>query len=72
MTADDLENVMLNGKLLSGFEGQIFHLLEEAPTSLVSGAIKQLAIKKNVSAKLLWKNLASVSYTHLDVYKRQH
>ena len=61
MTVDDLEIVMLNGKLLSGFEGQIFHLLEEAPTSLVSGAIKQLAIRKNVSAKLLWKNLALIA-----------
>lgn len=61
MNADDLVSVMLNGKLMTGFEGQIFHLLDEAPTSLVSGAVKQLASQKCVSAKQIWKNLAKLA-----------
>lgn len=61
MSINDLESLMIDGKLLPGFEGQIFHLIEEAPTSLVSGAIKQISAKKNVNAKLLWKNLSKIA-----------
>lgn len=61
MSASDLEKFMLSGKIQPGLEGQVLHLLDETPTSLVSGAVKQIATKKNIKAKLLWKNLAKVA-----------
>jgi len=61
MSQSDLEKFMLSAKIQPGFEGQVLHLIDETPMSLVSGAIKQLAAKKNVSAKQLWKNLANVA-----------
>jgi transcriptional regulator with XRE-family HTH domain len=61
MSLSDLEKFMLSGKIQPGFEGQVLHLIDETPTSLVAGAIKQLAAKKKISAKQLWKNLAQVA-----------
>lgn len=58
MAASDLEKLMLSGIIQPGFEGQVMHLIDETPTSLVAGAVKQLAAKKNINAKLVWKNLA--------------
>lgn len=61
MSAPDLEKLMLSGKIQPGFEGQVMHLIDETPTSLVAGAVKQLSAKKNINAKLIWKNLAHVA-----------
>lgn len=61
MSASGLEKLMLSGKIQPGFEGQVMHLIDETPTSLVAGAVKQLAAKKNINAKLIWKNLAHVA-----------
>ena len=52
---------MLSGKIQPGLEGQVLHLIDETPISLVAGAVKQIAAKKNIKAKLLWKNLAKVA-----------
>ena len=61
MSVSDLEKFMLNGKIQPGLEGQVLHLIDETPTSLVTSAVKQIAAKKNIKAKLLWKNLAKVA-----------
>jgi len=61
MTASDLEKFMLDGKIQPGLEGQVLHLIDETPTALVAGAIKQLAAKNNINAKLVWKNLAHIA-----------
>ncbi len=61
MSVPDLEKLMLSGTIPPGLEGQVLHLIDETPTSLVSGAVKQLAAKKNVKAKEVWKNLAHVA-----------
>lgn len=61
MSVHEFEKFMLSGKIQSGLEGQVMHLLDETPTSLVAGAIKQLAVKKNINAKLVWKTLAHVA-----------
>lgn len=61
MSASDLETLMLSGTVLPGLEGQVLHLIDETPTSLVSGAVKQLSAKKKVQAKQVWKNLAKVA-----------
>lgn len=61
MSVHEFEKFMLSGKIQSGLEGQVMHLLDETPTSLVAGAIKQLAVKKNINAKLAWKTLAHVA-----------
>lgn len=61
MTVSDLEEFMLSGKILPGFEGQVLHLIDETPTSFVVGAVKQIAEKNNINAKLVWKNLAHVA-----------
>lgn len=61
MTKAQLELVMLNGEKLDGFEGQIFHLIEEAPASLITGAVKQMAIEKQFKPKQIWKNLARLA-----------
>lgn len=61
MSISDLEKFMLSGKIQPGFEGQAFHLIDETPTSLVTGAVKQLAAKKKIKAKQVWKNLAHVA-----------
>jgi len=61
MSAADLEKFMLSGEIQPGFEGQVMHLIDETPTSLVAGAIKQLSAKKHINAKLVWKNLAHVA-----------
>ena len=61
MSISDLESFMLSGKIQPGFEAQVMHLIEETPTSIVSGAVKQLAEKKNINAKLVWENIANVA-----------
>ena len=61
MSISDLEKFMLSGKVQPGLEGQVMHLIDETPTSLVAGAIKQLSANNNVNAKLIWKNLAHVA-----------
>lgn len=61
MSVSDLEKLMLSGKIQPGLEGQVLHLIDETPTSLVAGAIKQLSAQKNMNAKQLWKNLANVA-----------
>jgi transcriptional regulator with XRE-family HTH domain len=61
MSASELEKFMLSGKIQPGLEGQVLHLIDETPTSLVASAVKQIAMKKNIKAKLVWKNLAKVA-----------
>ena len=61
MSVSDLEKFMLSGKIQPGLEGQVLHLIDETPTSLVVSAVKQIAAKKKIKAKLLWKNLAKVA-----------
>ena len=61
MMTSDLEQFFLSGKIEPGFEGQIMHLIDETPTSLVAGAIKQISAKKKVDAKMIWRNLAHVA-----------
>ena len=61
MSASDLEKFMISGKIQPGLEGQVLHLIDETPTSLVVSVVKQVAAKKNIKAKLLWKNLARVA-----------
>lgn len=61
MSVYELEKFMMSGQIQPGLEGQVMHLIDETPTSLVAGAIKQLAVKKNINAKLVWKTLAHVA-----------
>ena len=61
MSVSELEKFMLSGKIEPGLEGQVMHLIDETPTSLDVGAVEQLAAKKNISAKSIWKNLARVA-----------
>lgn len=61
MSPPVLENLMLSGKIEPGFEGQAMHLIDETPVSLIAGAVKQLAARKNVKAKRIWSNLAAVA-----------
>ncbi len=61
MSVSDLEKFMLSGKIQPGLEGQVLHLIDEMPTSLVASAVKQIAAKKNIKAKLVWRNLAKVA-----------
>jgi transcriptional regulator with XRE-family HTH domain len=61
MSVSDLEQLMLSGSIPSGLEGQVMHLIDETPSPLIAGAIKQLAMKKNMDAKRLWKNLANIA-----------
>ncbi|MFD0912452.1 helix-turn-helix domain-containing protein [Methylophilus luteus] len=61
MSASDLEKLMQSGKIEPGIEGQVMHLIDETPISIVAGAVKQLASKKELNAKLIWKNLAHVA-----------
>ena len=56
-----INKFMLSGKIQPGLEGQVLHLIDETPTSLVTSAVKQIATKKNIKFKLLWKNLAKVA-----------
>ena len=61
MSVPDLEKFMLTGKTEPGFEGQVMHLIDETPTSMVEGAVEQLAAKNNINAESIWKNLARVA-----------
>lgn len=61
MSISDLEKFLLSGKIQPGLEGQVLHLIDETPTSLVASTVKQIAAKKNIKAKLVWKNLAKVA-----------
>ena len=61
MSFYEFEKLLVSGKIEAGFEGQLMHLIDETPISLLSGAIKQLAAKKNINAKAVWKNLAHVA-----------
>lgn len=63
MTQAELEAVMLKGEVPIGYEGQLFHLIEEASIALVTGAVKQLAMKQQVNPKHIWKNLAKLAMT---------
>jgi hypothetical protein len=42
-------------------EGQVLHLIDETPVSLVTSTVKQVAAKKKVTPKQVWKNLAKVA-----------
>lgn len=61
MSISDLEKFLLSGNIQPGLEGQVLHLIDETPTSLIASAIKQLALNKNIEAKLIWQNLAKVA-----------
>jgi len=61
MTVSDLEKLMLSGIVQPGLEGQVMHLIDETPTSLIAGAVKQLSAKNNTNAKMVWKNLAHIA-----------
>jgi hypothetical protein len=61
MSVPDLEKFLLSGNIQPGLEGQVLHLIDETPTSLIASAIKQLALNKNIEAKLIWQNLAKVA-----------
>lgn len=61
MTRTQLEALMLKGDMPSGYEGQLFHLIEEASIVLLTGAVKQLAIQKQAKPKQIWKNLAQLA-----------
>lgn len=61
MTKAQLEALMLNGELPTGYEGQLFHLIEEASIALLTGAVKQLANQKHINPKKIWKNLAKLA-----------
>lgn len=61
MSVAELEEFMMTGKIQLGFEGQVLQLIDETPTSMVEGAVEQLAAKNNINAKLIWKNLARVA-----------
>jgi transcriptional regulator with XRE-family HTH domain len=61
MSVSDFEMFMLSGKIQLGLEGQVMHLIDETPTSLIAGAIKQLSAKKRINAKQVWKNMAHVA-----------
>jgi transcriptional regulator with XRE-family HTH domain len=61
MSASDLEKLMLSGKIQPGLEGQVMHLLDETPTSLLTSTVKQIALKQNIPAKLIWKNLTQIA-----------
>ena len=61
MTLPELENFMLTGKIEPGLEGQVMHLIDETPTSLLIDAVNQLAAKKNINAEVIWKYLARVA-----------
>jgi len=61
MTESELEKLMLGGVIQPGLEGQVLHLIDETPTSLVASAVKQIAVKRNIKPKQIWKNLAKVA-----------
>lgn len=61
MTKIQLEALMLKGEVSPGFEGQVFHLIEEASPVLIAGAVKHLASEKMTSPKGIWKNLAKLA-----------
>ena len=61
MSETDLEEFMLSGVVPQGLEGQVLHLIDETPISLVTSTVKQVAAKKKVTPKLIWKNLAKVA-----------
>jgi len=61
MSETDLEKFMLSGVVPTGLEGQVLHLIDETPVSLVTSTVKQIAAKKNVKPKQIWKNLSKVA-----------
>lgn len=61
MTLPELECLLLDGHIAAGHEGQVLHLLDESPTPLIIGAVKQLAHQRHISAKRIWKTLAGIA-----------
>jgi len=61
MSEAALEKFMLSGLIPAGLEGQVLHLIDETPVSLVTSTVKQVAAKKKVTPKQVWKNLAKVA-----------
>lgn len=61
LSKPQLEAVMLKGVVPTGYEGQIFHLIEEASLALITGAVKQLAMQKQAKPKQIWQNLAKLA-----------
>lgn len=62
MGVSEFETLLLKGKVEPGFEGQVFHLIDETPTKILSGAIKQIAHKKSIDPKIAWKNLSKIAH----------
>ncbi len=56
-----LQTLLLTGQLPNGFEGQVLHLLDETPTPLLAGLVRQLAHQHTTPPKRLWKNLAQAA-----------
>lgn len=61
MSKTQLESVMLKGEFPIGYEGQVFHLIDEASIAVLTGAVKQLAMDKHANPKQVWKNLAKLA-----------
>jgi hypothetical protein len=61
ISESDLEEFMLSGIIPPGLEAQVLHLIDETPTSLLTGVVQQIAAKKNIKAELLLKNLSRVA-----------
>ncbi len=57
LTSSELKKILQTGEAPAQFAAHIITLLDEAPTSIVLGAVKEAA-SDNVSAKKIMKHLA--------------
>lgn len=61
LTSDQLEQALASGNVLSDFESNLLHFLDEAPVQVVVMAIEETAARESVNPDLIWTNVAKLA-----------
>lgn len=61
LTSDHLQQVLSTGKVLSGFEANLLHFLDELPVQLIVMSIEEVAQQTSVKPQKIWKNIAKLA-----------
>ncbi len=66
LTEDMLEQTLATGRVPTGYEAHIAHLLDEAPVSLVVMAVEEAATREHKTPADIWRNVAMLAKNHAD------
>jgi hypothetical protein len=70
LTEDTLEKTVATGRVPTGYEAHIGHLLDEAPASLVVTAVEEAAARECKTPTDIWRNVAMLAKNHADTRRQ--